>query len=150
MVEILHLLLLSKFSHDDLIILTKIMICIDEDADHIFSRFDLIHYSGMAAIGAEVTQVSTNKMLRRRKFANVSISLPAVGDLDIGFSSAIGQFDVLVDTLSDEAKAGESMCIGVSNDWDDFSTDNGDECSSAVIMQLKSQHGCNRLVIKMH
>lgn len=98
----------------------------------------------MAAVGAKVTQVSTNKMLRPRKIDNVSISQPAVGDLNLGFASALGHFHVLVDTLSDEAKAGESMCIGVGNEWDDFSTENGQECSSAVIMQLKSQHGCNR------
>ena len=95
-------------------------------------------------MGAEVTQVSTNKMLRPRKYGNVSISPPAVGDLNLGFASSVGHFHVLVDTLSDEAKAGESMCIGVSNEWDDFSTTNGEECSSAVIMQLKKQHGCKR------
>lgn len=83
-------------------------------------------------------------MLRPRKQSNVSISLPAVGELSLGFASAVGKFNVLVDTLSDEAKAGESMCIGVNNEWDDFGTSESEECSSAVIMQLKRQHQCSR------
>ena len=97
----------------------------------------------MAAVGAFVTQVSTGN-LRPRKQSNVSLSQPAIGELNIGFASAIGRFNVLVDTLSDEAKAGESMCIGVDNDWDDFGTSDGEECSSAVIMQLKKQNKCDR------
>lgn len=101
--------------------------------------------SGLSAIGAKVTQVSTNKLLRPRQQGNVSVSPPeGVGDLDVGFASAIGKFDVLVDTLSDESKVGESMCIGINNDWDDFSTENGEECSSAVIMELKRRHSCQR------
>lgn len=80
-------------------------------------------------------------MLRSRKVDNVSISLPFIGDLEIGFASALGHFHVVVDTLSDEAKLGESICLGLR---DDISEENGVECSSAVLNQLKRQHGCNR------
>lgn len=85
--------------------------------------------------------------MKPRKQGNVSILPPEVGELNIGFASAIGKFDVLVDTLSDEGRAGESMCIGINNDWDDFNTESGEECSSAVILDLKKRHNCQRYVM---
>lgn len=100
-------------------------------------------------MGAHVTQVSTNKMLRPRKQKNVSISAPSIGELDIGFATAIGNFNVLVDTISDEGKVGESMCLGVENDWDDFGSTVENECSSAIIMELKRLHDCKRFVYQI-
>lgn len=91
-----------------------------------------------------MTQVTSNKMLRARQNGKVSVSPPEGNELGAGFASTIGKFDVLVDTLSDEGKVGESMCIGINNDWDDFSTNDGEKCSSAVILALKTQHNCDR------
>jgi len=102
---------------------------------------------GLAAVGVAVTQVSTNKLLRNR--GQVSVTTPAVGQMGLGFASVVGKFDALVDTLSDESKAGESMCIGLDNEWDDFDTSDEEECSSAVIMELKRQHKCNRYISTM-
>ena len=88
-------------------------------------------------------------MLRPRQQTKVSVSPPEGDNLGVGFASAVGKFDVLVDTLSDERKAGESMCIGINNDWDDFSTKNDQECSSVVIRELKIRHKCQRYVSKV-
>ena len=38
------------------------------------------------------------------------------------------------------------MCIGIDNERDDFSTKHDEECSSAVILELKKRHNCKRLV----
>ena len=98
--------------------------------------------SAMNTIGAEVTQVSTNKLLRPRK--NVKTMPPDVGKMSLGFASVVGTFDAIVDTISDESKVGESRCIGDGDDWSNGS--DADECKSAVIIELEKQHECKRYV----
>jgi len=54
---------------------------------------------GLAAIGVDVTLVSTNSI----KIPGVKVLPPAVGEMEIGFSSVVGEFDSLLDTLYSEA-----------------------------------------------
>ncbi len=100
--------------------------------------------SSVSALGGEATQITTNKLVRQRKQPNVKISPPAVGKLELGFSSVLGNFDALVDTLSDEAKQGDAICRGL--DLDAVSANGARGCSSAVIRLLKEQNQCNRYI----
>ena len=99
----------------------------------------------MNTIGAEVTQVSTNKLLRpRNQGKSVKVMPPDVGKMSLGFASVVGTFDAIVDTISDESKVGESRCIGDGEDWSNGN--DADECKSAVIIELEKQHECKRYV----
>mmetsp|Transcript_19094 Transcript_19094/g.26872 ORF Transcript_19094/g.26872 Transcript_19094/m.26872 type:complete len:416 (+) Transcript_19094:923-2170(+) len=120
----------------------------------------LYFLSSLATLGAKVTQVTTDRFLSPRKVgkaSSVSIIQPAVGKLKLGFSYAIGRFDALVDTLTDEAKVGETMLQSYQKsygsddasgnpehnpdfDWDVF------ENSSAVLRELKNRNKCSRYV----
>jgi len=54
---------------------------------------------GLSEIGVDVTLVSTNSM----KVPGVKVLPPAVGEMEIGFSSVIGEFDSILDTLYSES-----------------------------------------------
>uniref|UniRef100_A0A7S3PZB1 Thioredoxin domain-containing protein n=2 Tax=Chaetoceros debilis TaxID=122233 RepID=A0A7S3PZB1_9STRA len=104
---------------------------------------------GIAALGAKVTQVSTNKLLSlsvNSRNKSVSILGPGVGDLEIPFCSALRKFDAIVDTLSDESSGNgpnnsSTVCVlGL-----EYSTKK-EECNSAVISQLNKQNKCHRYV----
>lgn len=90
---------------------------------------------GVSAIGASVTQVTTAKMKARNNAPRVSILPPAVGNLSLGFASALGTFDCLVDTLADEADVGE--------------IDRNGSGGQSVISLLREQHGCERYISTM-
>jgi len=107
---------------------------------------------GVSIIGASVTQVTTSNLKPRNNAPRVSILPPAVGNLSLGFASAIGTFDCLVDTLADEAKNGGNF------NYDDFFDDpdtidnyypasGGD--TKSVISLLREQHGCDRYISTM-
>ena len=102
--------------------------------------------SALSVVGADATQVTTNKLLRPRKQGK--ILPPDVGKMSLGFASFVGKFDALVDTLTDESRLGESRCIGDSDDWSNDASV-GDECKSAVIVELEKQHDCKRFVMKI-
>jgi thiol-disulfide isomerase/thioredoxin len=104
----------------------------------------LFKNSSLSALGGEVTQITTNKLIRQRKQANVKISPPAIGELELGFSSVLGNFDALVDTLSDEAKQGDAVCRGLDLDYSNGNQGKG--CSSAVISMLQKQNKCKRYI----
>jgi hypothetical protein len=57
----------------------------------------------------------------------VNVLKPAVGSEEIGFSSHVGEFDSLVDTIN--------------NEYDDFSM------GGSTLGLLKSQHNCQRYVV---
>jgi thiol-disulfide isomerase/thioredoxin len=104
---------------------------------------------GIAALGAKVTQVSTNKLLSisvNSRNKSVSILQPGVGDLEIPFCSALRKFDAIVDTLSDESSGNgpdnsSIVCVlGL-----EYSTKK-EECKSAVISQLNKQNKCHRYI----
>lgn len=93
----------------------------------------------LASLGGDVTQITTNKSVKPRNQLNVSISPPGIGDEEFSFSSVMN-FDVLVDSLSDEAKLGEASCRGLADD------NAGEVCSSAVIKLLQKQNRCKRYI----
>jgi len=92
---------------------------------------------GMSIIGASVTQVTPSNLKPRKNAPRVSILPPAVGTLSLGFASALGTFDCLVDTLADEADA-------VDTNYD--SSDDVPTKGKSVISLLKEQHGCERYI----
>eukprot|EP00555_Chaetoceros_dichaeta_P011133 CAMPEP_0198267972 /NCGR_PEP_ID=MMETSP1447-20131203/35307_1 /TAXON_ID=420782 /ORGANISM="Chaetoceros dichaeta, Strain CCMP1751" /LENGTH=651 /DNA_ID=CAMNT_0043958807 /DNA_START=30 /DNA_END=1985 /DNA_ORIENTATION=+ len=92
---------------------------------------------GMSIIGASVTQVTNTNLKPRTNAPRVSILPPAVGTLSLGFASALGTFDCLVDTLADEADAVDTNY----DSFDDVPTD-----GKSVISLLKEQHGCERYI----
>lgn len=65
---------------------------------------------------------------------------PAVGDMEVAFSAHVGEFDSLVDTLSDEANLAES---NINDDIDGF------DRYSGVLQLLKARHKCSRYVSTM-
>jgi len=98
---------------------------------------------GMSIIGASVTQVTTSKIKPRNNAPKVSIIPPAVGDLSLGFASALGTFNCLVDTLGDESDVIEAFDDD-SNDVMYEGSKGGDDKS--VIGLLRKQHGCERYI----
>ena len=101
--------------------------------------------SSLASLGGDVTQITTNKLLRPRKQSKVSVSPPGIGDEEFSFSSVMN-FDILVDSLSDETKLGEAACRGLN---DDTIAGGGGVCSSAVIKLLQKQNKCKRYISTM-
>ena len=108
-----------------------------------FAPYSASSHSSLSTLGGDVTQITTNKLIRERKHAQVSISPPEIGELELGFSSVLGSFDAIVDTLEDEAKSADAMCMGL-----DENVDSNDErrCSSEVITMLQKQNNCKRYV----
>lgn len=108
-----------------------------------FAPHSASSHSSLSTLGGDVTQITTNKLIRERKHAQVSISPPEIGELELGFSSVLGSFDAIVDTLEDEAKSADAMCMGL-----DENVDSNDErrCSSEVITMLQKQNNCKRYV----
>jgi len=67
----------------------------------------------------------------------IEIMPPAVGSMTLGFAMAIGEFDVLIDTLGDEMGMGRARTI-VNND--------GYEIGQSTLQQWKELHGCNEYI----
>lgn len=61
---------------------------------------------------------------------------PAIGSEDIGFSTHVGEFDSLVDTLSNEMRSNRNV------DYDDDDTSTG----GSTLGLLKTEHNCHRYV----
>jgi thiol-disulfide isomerase/thioredoxin len=79
------------------------------------------------------------------RLASVQVIRPSLGCDDIGFSSHVGQFDSLVDTLGNEQSLGLSMDDDlVSNDEGFY--DIGHSFGPSVLQLLKTQHHCNKYV----
>lgn len=74
----------------------------------------------------------------------VQILKPAVGEDEIGFSSYIGEFDSLVDTISNELKGSDFMMTS-SNDEDD-EDDLEAPFGSSILGLLKSRHNCQKYI----
>ena len=68
----------------------------------------------------------------------IEILPPNVGKMSLGFASAIGEFDVLIDTLGDELGMGRSPSILNNMDHVDD--------SSRFLQQLQELHGCSTYV----
>eukprot|EP00978_Attheya_sp_CCMP212_P001364 scaffold2856_cov47-Attheya_sp.AAC.1 len=104
---------------------------------------------GLAALGADVKLVTTRRVQPNQK--GVEVMGPSVGELELGFAAALGEFDCLVDTLGDEAKSGEPLPQLMNYD-DDNDNDEEDEddwmrgAMGGVIDLLKRRHNCHRYV----
>jgi len=81
--------------------------------------------------------------VKPRKQLNVSVSPPGIGEEELSFSSVMN-FDVLVDSLSDEADFGEAACRGFANKSVLFGA--AEICSSGVVKLLQKQNRCKRYI----
>lgn len=97
-----------------------------------------MYYRGLAVNGASVSLVSTSDP--QVDDYRVMCYGPAVGELEVSFCDHIGQFDSMVDTVSDEQGQAEAAI-----DDDDLI----DRSYSVVLALLKSRHGCSRYVSTM-
>ena len=88
---------------------------------------------GLAALGAHVHIVSTGTPNVPN---HVHRMTPATDD--VGFAAVVATFDVLLDTLSDETKLGETSLL----DNDALMTRSG----SGVVALLQKRHKCTRYV----
>lgn len=79
-------------------------------------------------LGADVTLVTTGRP--RIKNGRVNIMQPMDGESEVGFASALGQFDTLLDTLYDENNVGTGRS----------------QMGSGVVEQLRRLHNCKRYV----
>lgn len=91
---------------------------------------------GMSLLGVDVTLVSSNPILG---LPGITTMKPSVGDLEVGFCNAIGEFDLLFDTLDDENNVGalDNMKIGAKL---------GSNSGSGVVKELNKKHKCSRYV----
>lgn len=67
----------------------------------------------------------------------IEIMSPAVGSMSLGFAMAIGEFDVLIDTLEDVMGMGRARTIVNNNDGYNMGQ------SSSSLQQWKELHGCS-------
>lgn len=88
---------------------------------------------GLATLGIETSLVSTGGA--KTKNNQVDVLSPSVddGDDEVGFASAIGQFDSLIDTIANEQKG---MII----------TGENPAGGSSVLQLLRSRHQCNKYI----
>jgi len=68
---------------------------------------------------------------------SIEIMPPAVGSMSLGFAMAIGEFDVLIDTLGDEMGMGRARTI-INND--------GYDIGQSSLQQWKELHGCTEYI----
>jgi len=86
---------------------------------------------GLATLGIDVSLVSTGGINARNK--QVNVMKPAVGEDELGFSTAVGQFDSLIDTIGNERK-------GISI------TSENPRGGSSVLQLLQERHSCAKYV----
>ncbi len=75
----------------------------------------------------------------------IEIMSPAVGSLSLGFTLAIGEFDILIDTLGDEMGKGRARTLitnNNNNDDDGYYYDIG----QSSLQQWKELHGCTSYI----
>jgi thiol-disulfide isomerase/thioredoxin len=77
------------------------------------------------------------------RWETVQVIQPAVGNSDVGFSSHVGQFDALVDTIGNERSSSLTMEDPVIDD--DF-FDAGLSFGSSVLQLLKTRHNCHKYI----
>jgi hypothetical protein len=83
---------------------------------------------------------------------------PAVGELQLGFCSVVGQFDAMLDTLHDERKKTMAQYYNLNDDDNDDDENDGDDDSkdedelayaaitASVLPLLALRHSCTRYV----
>ena len=69
----------------------------------------------------------------------VQVLPPAVGSMSPGFAAAIGEFDILIDTLGDEMGMGRAMNV----------VDNNYMEEGQFLKQLNKLHGCNTYLLML-
>lgn len=89
----------------------------------------------LESLGANVVQVSTGSPSHKSR-SKIEVMSPAVGELDLGFADVIGEFDSLLDCMSDEARLRSGMQIRDSDNLDEL-------VSSGVVAELRKQHKCS-------
>jgi len=93
----------------------------------------------LGCLGVKVTQVSTTK--KKGGGSAVDLLPPAVGELEVDFSSYVGSFDFLVDTISDE----RNNDVGdAENPFEDVKRLQVFDSESVVIRELRRKFNCTR------
>jgi len=90
---------------------------------------------GLSSIGMEVFLISTGNT--RIDDSRITVLNPSVGDMEIGFCSYIGEFDSIVDTVSDEQ---------TNVEFDD-SVESWRK--SGVLTLLRTRHNCEQYISTM-
>jgi len=93
---------------------------------------------GLSALGSSVYLVTTRGVKCNDR--SVQVLTPATGELELGFSEVVGEFDTLVDTMIDEARLVEKR-KRVVNNYDDVLDNMG---GSSILSLLKQRHKCQR------
>ncbi|KAL9184199.1 hypothetical protein ACHAXT_002285 [Thalassiosira profunda] len=88
---------------------------------------------GLATLGIEVSLVSTGGT--KTKNAQVNVLQPSVlrGEDEVGFTTAVGQFDSIIDTIANEQKG---MVI----------TDDNPYGGSTMLQLLRTRHKCDKYI----
>jgi hypothetical protein len=73
----------------------------------------------------------------------VNVLKPAIGSEEIGFSSHVGDFDTLVDTINNEMRFNNP----IMDDDDDDDEYHNFGMGGSTLDLLKSQHNCHRYVV---
>jgi len=96
---------------------------------------------GLSALGSSVYLVTTRGT--KCNDNSIQVMTPATGELELGFAEVIGEFDTLVDTMTDEARLSEkNRPMDVDDDDDDFMLHIGG--GNGVLSLLKQRHQCHR------
>lgn len=98
-----------------------------------------------AALGSNVTMVclADPQKVRRQlgpAFRSINVMLPAVGELELGFCTVLGQFDAMIDTLGDEYD--DIVYNDNDNEEDDEESLRPRSGSTSVLRLLQSRHAC--------
>lgn len=100
------------------------------------SEYACFAAQALDALGAQVVHVSAGGGPSGNKGSNIQSMGPAVGELELGFAAVVGEFDALLDCMSDEARL-ERMRVTENDDMSKL-------VSSGVVAELRKQHKCHR------
>lgn len=88
---------------------------------------------GLATLGIDTSLITTGRAKSRNKQVKVLPPAVQLGDSEVEFASHIGQFDSLIDTLSNEQKG-----IAI--------TDDNPTGGSSVLQLLRERHQCDKYI----
>jgi len=102
---------------------------------------------GISALGAHVTLISTGnvKIPKAPIKSSVDVSKPAVGNLELPFTSVLDRFDTMIDTVDDEGRGLSGMFTSKNDADEDYEDEYGNE-NNGVIGLLKTRHGCDNYI----
>mmetsp|Transcript_26918 Transcript_26918/g.30143 ORF Transcript_26918/g.30143 Transcript_26918/m.30143 type:complete len:600 (+) Transcript_26918:118-1917(+) len=98
---------------------------------------------GLACMGMEVFMVNNKGNAKVKKSTGkLQVIKPAIGDSETGFSSHLGQFDSIVDTIGNERVSSSQYF----DDDDGYSAISSTSLGESTLQMLKSRHQCDKYV----